>query len=74
MASAGIDSVLTGRSQATDAAMWAPNYLIMGVPPTRAPGAYGRGRPEQPPAVGPGTAPAVGPGTAPAVGPEQHQP
>jgi hypothetical protein len=36
MASAGIDSVLTGRSQATDAAMWAPNYLIMGVPPTQA--------------------------------------
>jgi Bacterial transcriptional activator domain len=36
MASAGIDSVLTGRSQATDADMWAPNYLIMGVPPTQA--------------------------------------
>src|SRR5690242_10757694 len=36
MASAGIDSVLTGRSAATDADMWAPNYLIMGVPPTQA--------------------------------------
>ena len=36
MASAGIDSVLTGRSQAPDAAMWAPDYLIMGVPPTQA--------------------------------------
>src|SRR2546429_7106205 len=40
MASAGIDSVLTGRSlapfPATDAAMWAPHYLIMGVPPTQA--------------------------------------
>jgi hypothetical protein len=40
MASAGIDSVLTGRSlgpfPATDAAIWAPNYLIMGVPPTQA--------------------------------------
>ena len=36
MASAGIDSVLTGRSQAPDADMWAPNYLIMGVPPTQA--------------------------------------
>src|SRR5207253_7431370 len=36
MASAGIDSVLTGRAQATDADMWAPNYLIMGVPPTQA--------------------------------------
>ena len=36
MASAGIDSVLTGRSVATDADMWAPNYLIMGVPPTQA--------------------------------------
>ena len=40
MASAGIDSVLTGRSlapfPATDAAVWAPNYLIMGVPPTQA--------------------------------------
>jgi hypothetical protein len=35
MASAGIDSVLTGRAQATDADMWAPNYLIMGVPPTQ---------------------------------------
>ncbi len=35
MASAGIDSVLTGRSVATDADMWAPNYLIMGVPPTQ---------------------------------------
>src|SRR6478752_6057090 len=40
MASSGIDSVLTGRSlgpfPATDAATWAPNYLIMGVPPTQA--------------------------------------
>jgi hypothetical protein len=40
MASAGIDSVLTGRSPhhslGADAAMWAPNYLIMGVPPTQA--------------------------------------
>ena len=36
MASAGIDSVLTGRSQGTDAAAWAPHYLIMGVPPTQA--------------------------------------
>src|SRR6478672_5193179 len=40
MASSGIDSVLTGRSlgpfPATDAAIWAPNYLIMGVPPTQA--------------------------------------
>jgi hypothetical protein len=40
MASAGIDSVLTGRSlgpfPAADAAIWAPNYLIMGVPPTQA--------------------------------------
>ena len=40
MASAGIDSVLTGRSlgpfPATDAATWAPHYLIMGVPPTQA--------------------------------------
>jgi hypothetical protein len=40
MASAGIDSVLTGRSlgpfPATDAAIWAPNYLIMGMPPTQA--------------------------------------
>jgi hypothetical protein len=36
MASAGIDSVLTGRSQSSDADMWAPHYLIMGVPPTQA--------------------------------------
>ena len=40
MASAGIDSVLTGRSlgpfPAADAAIGAPNYLIMGVPPTQA--------------------------------------
>ncbi len=44
MASAGIDSVLTGRSLShlpgqllgADAAMWAPHYLIMGVPPTQA--------------------------------------
>jgi hypothetical protein len=36
MASAGIDSVLTGRSRTRDAAQWAPDYLIMGVPPTQA--------------------------------------
>ena len=36
MASAGIDSVLTGRSQGTDPAAWAPHYLIMGAPPTQA--------------------------------------
>jgi hypothetical protein len=36
MASAGIDSVLTGRSQGGDADSWAPHYLIMGVPPTQA--------------------------------------
>jgi hypothetical protein len=36
MASAGIDSVLTGRSQGADADNWAPHYLIMGVPPTQA--------------------------------------
>ena len=36
MASAGIDSVLTGRSQGSDADSWAPHYLIMGVPPTQA--------------------------------------
>ncbi len=35
MASAGIDSVLTGRSQGADADSWAPHYLIMGVPPTQ---------------------------------------
>jgi hypothetical protein len=31
---AGLDSVLTGRAQTTDPGMWAPHYLIMGVPPT----------------------------------------
>ncbi len=44
MASAGIDSVLTGRalgpslgpSLGADASTWAPHYLIMGVPPTQA--------------------------------------
>ncbi len=36
MASAGIESVLTGRSRTSDAARWAPHYLIMGVPPTPA--------------------------------------
>jgi hypothetical protein len=36
MASAGIDSVLTGRAQGSDADSWAPHYLIMGVPPTQA--------------------------------------
>jgi hypothetical protein len=35
MASAGIDSVLTGRAQGSDADSWAPHYLIMGVPPTQ---------------------------------------
>ncbi|HEY1624946.1 MAG TPA: hypothetical protein VGG16_14210 [Streptosporangiaceae bacterium] len=34
MAAAGIDSVLTGRAQTTDPSVWAPHYLIMGVPPT----------------------------------------
>jgi hypothetical protein len=34
MAAVGIDSVLTGRAQTTDASIWAPHYLIMGVPPT----------------------------------------
>jgi hypothetical protein len=36
MAAAGIDSVLTGRSQTSDPGTWAPHYLIMGVPPTQA--------------------------------------
>jgi nucleoid-associated protein YgaU len=36
MTSAGIDSVLTGRSRTTDAELWAPHYLLMGVPPTQA--------------------------------------
>jgi hypothetical protein len=36
MAAAGIDSVLTGRAQGSDADAWAPHYLIMGVPPTQA--------------------------------------
>jgi hypothetical protein len=36
MASAGIESVLTGRSRTPDADQWAPHYLIMGVPPTQA--------------------------------------
>jgi hypothetical protein len=36
MASAGIDSVLTGRCRAGDPDQWAPHYLIMGVPPTQA--------------------------------------
>jgi hypothetical protein len=36
MASAGLDSVLTGRSRIADASRWAPHYLIMGVPPTQA--------------------------------------
>jgi hypothetical protein len=34
MAAVGIDSVLTGRAQTTDASLWAPHYLIMGMPPT----------------------------------------
>jgi hypothetical protein len=34
LASAGSDSVLTGRSRTTDADAWAPHYLIMAVPPT----------------------------------------
>jgi hypothetical protein len=36
MAAAGLESVLTGRSRASDAELWAPHYLIMGVPPTQA--------------------------------------
>jgi hypothetical protein len=36
MAAAGIDSVLTGRAGSTDPGPWAPQYLIMGVPPTPA--------------------------------------
>jgi hypothetical protein len=36
MASAGIESVLTGRARTGDAELWAPHYLIMGVPPTQA--------------------------------------
>jgi hypothetical protein len=36
MASAGIESVLTGRARSSDADLWAPHYLIMGVPPTQA--------------------------------------
>jgi Bacterial transcriptional activator domain len=36
MVAAGLESVLTGRSQTTDAQAWAPHYLIMGVPPTQA--------------------------------------
>jgi hypothetical protein len=36
MASAGIESVLTGRARTPDADLWAPHYLIMGVPPTQA--------------------------------------
>jgi hypothetical protein len=34
LASAGSDSVLTGRSRTADADAWAPHYLIMAVPPT----------------------------------------
>jgi len=36
MAAAGVESVLTGRSRTSDAELWAPHYLIMGVPPTPA--------------------------------------
>jgi len=36
MAAAGLESVLTGRSRTSDAELWAPHYLIMGVPPTQA--------------------------------------
>jgi hypothetical protein len=36
MAAAGLESVLTGRSRSSDAELWAPHYLIMGVPPTQA--------------------------------------
>jgi hypothetical protein len=36
MASAGIESVLTGRARTGDPDLWAPHYLIMGVPPTQA--------------------------------------
>ena len=32
----GIESVLTGRTQTSDADLWAPHYLVMGVPPTQA--------------------------------------
>jgi Bacterial transcriptional activator domain len=35
MAAAGIDSVLTGRAMTPDPDIWAPHYLIMGVPPTQ---------------------------------------
>jgi hypothetical protein len=35
MAAAGIDSVLTGRARTTDQDTWAPQYLIMGTPPTQ---------------------------------------
>jgi hypothetical protein len=35
MAAVGIDSVLTGRAQSTDTGVWAPHYLILGVPPTQ---------------------------------------
>ena len=34
MAASGIDSVLTGRANSTDPGLWAPHYLITGVPPT----------------------------------------
>jgi Bacterial transcriptional activator domain len=33
MAASGIDSVLTGRANSTDPGLWAPHYLITGVPP-----------------------------------------
>jgi Bacterial transcriptional activator domain len=36
MAAAGLESVLTGRSRTSDAELWSPHYLIMGVPPTQA--------------------------------------
>ena len=36
MAATGLESVLTGRSRTCDAELWAPHYLIMGVPPTQA--------------------------------------
>jgi len=36
LAAAGLESVLTGRSRSSHAELWAPHYLIMGVPPTQA--------------------------------------
>jgi hypothetical protein len=36
LATAGLESVLTGRSRTADEQAWAPHYLIMGIPPTQA--------------------------------------